>query len=398
MKSKAETNPFVFGQVIRPGFAYCHRPDLEQTLIEHCSAGRRVVLVGDRRMGKSSLVVNALADSDQPLLEIDLRGVGSTHGFCSRISAAINEQAGPTGFMRGLKGSFREVKIGPSWLSAKFVPAHLDVASELLGRLHVASERRSLIVFFDEFQDLAENLPLPESKELLGLLRATIQRHHRTAYIFAGSASPSMSDLFTGHDSPFYQTAVPLSLGPIPRTDMQEFLVRQFRLGNRKLAGETAETIISVAGASPHDVQLFAFYVWSRSEPGLIDSEALRTALGDVLAHVSPRAEDVWFSATPAQRRLLSVLASMRGGLGQISSHEFLRRAGFVRNSSALAAARPFLAGRNPLLEKTGSTVRYRERWVRLWVLRQLTAEGQLKEWPDDYAGNLLEPLLLRLS
>jgi uncharacterized protein len=398
MRSKAETNPFVFGQVIRPGFAYCPRPDLEHTLLSHCGAGRRVVLLGDRRMGKSSLVINALAGSGQSLLEIDLRGVGSIHGFCSRISAAINEHGVPTGFMRGLKGSFQEVKIGPSWLSAKFVPAHLDVASELLGRLHGASEGGSLIVFFDEFQDLAENLPPTESKELLGLLRATIQRHHRTAYVFAGSARPSMSDLFTEHDSPFYQTAVPLSVGPIPRTNMQEFLVRQFRLGDRKLARGTAETMIAVAGASPHDVQLFAFYVWSRSERGLIDSEALRTALGDMLAQVGPRAEDVWFSATPAQRRLLSVLASMPGGQGQISSHEFLQRASFARNSSALAAARPFLAGRNALLEKTGSTVRYRERWVRLWVLRQLTAEGQLKEWPDDYAGNLLEPLMSRVA
>lgn len=33
-----------------------------------------------------------------------------------------------------------------------------------------------------------------------------------------------------------------------------------------------------------------------------------------------------------------------------------------------------------------------------LWILRQLTAEGRLKKWLDDQAGNLLEPLVPRVS
>jgi hypothetical protein len=36
------------------------------------------------------------------------------------------------------------------------------------------------------------------------------------------------------------------------------------------------------------------------------------------------------------------------------------------------AALRPFLKGNNAILEKRGSRVRYRERFLRLWVLLQV--------------------------
>jgi hypothetical protein len=36
------------------------------------------------------------------------------------------------------------------------------------------------------------------------------------------------------------------------------------------------------------------------------------------------------------------------------------------------AALRPFLKGNNAILEKRGSRVRYRERFMRLWVLLQV--------------------------
>ena len=44
----------------------------------------------------------------------------------------------------------------------------------------------------------------------------------------------------------------------------------------------------------------------------------------------------------------------------------------FKNNSSAGAALRPFLKGNNAILEKRGSRVRYRERFMQLCVLLQM--------------------------
>jgi hypothetical protein len=57
-----------------------------------------------------------------------------------------------------------------------------------LDAIERASRWRPLAVFFDEFQEIIENLDERESRHLLGVLRAEIQRHTRVAYLFAGSA------------------------------------------------------------------------------------------------------------------------------------------------------------------------------------------------------------------
>jgi len=58
----------------------------------------------------------------------------------------------------------------------------------------------------------------------------------------------------------------------------------------------------------------------------------------------------------------------------------------------------PRIPGATPSSVGADAAIQARECWVRLWVLRQLTAEGRLKEWLDDYTGNLLEPLVPRVS
>jgi hypothetical protein len=56
----------------------------------------------------------------------------------------------------------------------------------------------------------------------------------------------------------------------------------------------------------------------------------------------------------------------------ETSSDSFIRFAGFKNNSSVGAALLPFLKGNNAIFEKRGSRVRYRERFMRLWVLLQV--------------------------
>ena len=84
-----------------------------------------------------------------------------------------------------------------------------------------ASRWKPLTVFFDEFQDIVENLEERDARHLLGVLRGEIQRHAKVAYIFAGSARSSMLEIFTGERSHFYQSATIQDIGPIPEADMR---------------------------------------------------------------------------------------------------------------------------------------------------------------------------------
>jgi hypothetical protein len=233
-----------------------------------------------------------------------------------------------------------------------------------------ASRWRPLAVFFDEFQEIIENLEDKDSRHLLGVLRAEIQRHAHVSYLFAGSARSSMFDLFTSERSHFYQSATILDVGPIPQLDMENFLREQFARGSRNLNVDTLKAIFALAGDSPNDQQQLAYHLWTQSTPGRLGQDDLKRAFSALLAEVSRRGELILDSATPAQRRILFAIAIRENE--ETSTDSFIRFAGFKNNSSVGAALRPFLKGNNAILEKRGSRVRFRERFLKLWLLLQV--------------------------
>src|SRR6202161_2055317 len=78
-------NPFVYGQVLIPGTPFCSRPQLESSVIAAASHQQRIVLLGERRMGKSSLAEHTLTRPDRVLVAVDLRGLDSVEDFIDRL-------------------------------------------------------------------------------------------------------------------------------------------------------------------------------------------------------------------------------------------------------------------------------------------------------------------------
>jgi len=373
-------NPFVYGQVLLPGKPFCSRPQLESSVLEAAADRQRIVLLGERRMGKSSLVEHTLAGPDRILVSVDLRGLNSVDDFIDRLllrlSTTLEAHRALTKHLpEALKDALAfisEVTVslhGILSVSAKARPKASTVI-RAMDAVERASRWRPLAVFFDEFQEIVEQLEERESRHLLGVLRAEIQRHTQVAYLFAGSARGSMLELFTAERSHFYQSARVLDVGPIPQADMARFLKEQFARGKRELSSDTQRAIFALAGESPNDQQQLAYHLWTQSTPGRLGQEELKRAFSALLAEVSRRGELILEAATPAQRRVLFAIAIREDD--ETSTDSFIRFAGFNNNSSVSAALRPFLKGSNAILEKRGSRVRYRERFMRLWLLLQV--------------------------
>ena len=373
-------NPFVYGQVLIPGKPFCSRPLLESSVLEAATHQQRIVLLGERRMGKSSLVEHTLTTPNRILVAVDLRGLDSVDDFIDRLllrlSTTLEAHRALTKHLpEPLKEALAfigEVNVslhGILSVSARAKPKASTVI-RAMDAVERASRWKPLIVFFDEFQEIVENLDERESRHLLGVLRAEIQRHTHVAYLFAGSARGSMLELFTAESSHFYQSAAILDVGPIPQGDMAKFFNEQFARGKRELSPDTLQAIFALSGESPNDQQQLAYHLWTQSTPGHVGQEELKRAFSALLAEVSRRGELILDSATPAQRRVLFATAIREDE--ETSTDSFIRFAGFKNNSSVGAASRPFLKGTNAILEKRGSRLRYRERFMRLWVLLQV--------------------------
>ena len=374
------SNPFIYGQILLPGYPFCRRPELEKQVQDTADSRRRAVLLGDRRMGKSSLVEHTLGGSDRILLSVDLRGLESVSDFIDRLLLRLATQLETRRpLLKHLPAAFKDALSFVSTLRVniaglvEFQASNKVKAStvmQAMDALQRASQWRPLVVFFDEFQEIAENLDAKASNHLLGVLRSEIQRQDRIAYIFAGSARSAMMELFTKGSSHFYQSASIVDVGPIPRQAMGRFFKEQFALGGRDLTEDAQHAIFALAGDSPNDQQQFAYHIWARSTPGSIDLKALQSAFATLMAEVGRRGEQILDDATTIQRRALFAIALREDE--EFARDEFLRFGGFRGHSSLAAAIKPFLKGNSALLEKRGSRVRYRERFIRLWLILQL--------------------------
>jgi uncharacterized protein len=371
-------------------------PQLESSIRETVENRQRLVLLGDRRMGKTSLVEHTLADGAALLVSIDLLGLASVEDFMdrvlSRLETMLSSQRPLTKHlppaMKEALAAVSSLRLDLPFVHIEAKPTKASTVMQVMGLLARVSQWKPLTVFFDEFQEIVDRLDEKAAHHLLGVLRGEIQRHERIAYLFAGSAKDSLTDIFTASSSPFYQSARILEVGSIPHDDMARFLADQFAKGNRTLDDSVIGALYSLAGDNPNDLQQISYHLWARSAPGPIRLPELRAALVTLMAEIGRAGERVVSGATPSQRRMLFALALSESEM-EVFGSEFLELAGFKTHQAANQAIKPFLKGATAVLEKQGSKVRFRERFMRIWVLSRVlrnprvlpTGTGREGQW-----------------
>lgn len=116
-------NPFVYGRVLQPSHAACARPVYEAAILETARSSGRLALVGDRRLGKSSLVERTLAKAKQPVLRWDFHQILSMDDIVRRVAEEFDV------FVRNLSPVARRItpwlrEIASSrWISERKIPS-----------------------------------------------------------------------------------------------------------------------------------------------------------------------------------------------------------------------------------------------------------------------------------
>jgi hypothetical protein len=212
-----------------------------------------LVMAGPRRTGKTSVCEAALtrcrrqgcyvvrldlfriADAAE-LAEALALGVianrSATHRIIRRAReagrAALNAtQAAAVLKLQGQLGEAVELAVTPGW-AAEDPQRALDLALELPERVATADDKR-LVLFFDEFQELAgERRPYGDPDALTKRMRAVFQRSTSVSYLFAGSLEHVMRDLFAPRQRAFSGFGSFHPLRPILPSDWQAGLAARF--------------------------------------------------------------------------------------------------------------------------------------------------------------------------
>lgn len=376
MASRAHSsrNPFVYGRILRPSHAACPRPAYEAAILEAAHANGRLALVGDRRLGKSTLVERTLAEAKIPLLRWDFHQILSMEDLVRRAAEDFDlfvRQLSPVA--RRITPWLREIGLGVENLRLSYhgtgvtlrVGAPTDHLKRLLGYVTQVAAKRRMCLFIDELQDVRDRLPNREGDAILGILRSEIQRLDIPCF-FAGSARESFRGIFVSEASPFFESARLLEVEPIPREDFRRFLREQFSRGGRTMSLETADVLLAIGGSSPNDVQHLAHETWNVSAPGPIGVSEIHAALAKILADIAPMGEALFERLTQRQARTL-LAVSLFNHL-PATSRDFLRIAGLRNPGSLPSTLRPCMHGHEPIVEKIGRVYRVRSRYLGIWL------------------------------
>ena len=298
-------NPFKFGTVVDEPYFINRKKEIGKVQ-SVLGSENHLILMSPRRFGKSSLIYKAVSNLDRPVIATDMQLVTGPADFSAQILKRIY-RLWPA---EKLKQHIKKFRVVPSLalnpvtgnIDVSFMPLadHLPLLEDVLNLAEkLSTERRKIIMIFDEFQDAKRIHP-----DLLHQMRAIIQRHKMVNYVFLGSQESLIREIFQKKKSPFYHFGIVMNLSKISAAEFREFLKAGFRDLCRD-ADALADEIIAVTKCHPYYTQQLAFTVWEKaalkSESEELVSEAVREQL---LIHDMDY-ERIWTGFNTTDRKML---------------------------------------------------------------------------------------------
>jgi uncharacterized protein len=252
------------------------RSDDVREIATRLAAGTHLIVAGPRRTGKTSVCEAALSRARRRgayTAKVDLFRVSDAAELAEALAAAViaNRSAAHRALRRartagraaltaaqstavirmiGELGEGVELALTPG-LAANDPDRALDLALELPERVATADGRR-LILFFDEFQELAAaRRPYGDPDAVTNRMRAVFQRTTAVSYLFAGSIEHVVRDLFAPSRRAFSGFGSFYGLRPISQEEWRRGLAERFAADDCTVSAAALDRIVELGGGHP---------------------------------------------------------------------------------------------------------------------------------------------------
>src|SRR5438552_3661994 len=190
-------------------------------LVDRLEDGNHVLVAGPRRIGKTSIILEALRRLKRRgahTAYVDCLGATDIRGLGERLADAVLQN------LSGVERSFEQAKAIASGMhpTVKVKYEHVELALQLaretnaqrffegaLDLPHALAKRtgKRVVVVFDEFQAAGRLGP-----RVFDVMRTRFQAQRGVSYAFLGSEQGILEELFSDTGHAFYRFAVPLDL------------------------------------------------------------------------------------------------------------------------------------------------------------------------------------------
>jgi AAA+ ATPase superfamily predicted ATPase len=384
-------NPFEYGRELGTDELVDRQEEVAE-VVETIQQGGKLFLIGPRRFGKTSILKAAsdrLGLTKAVVLRFDAEAFTSLDLLVTSLIAAA---------AKGLKGPVERVgdqvrtyfsRLRPelsfnitqeAW-SAKLgmniaanADAHVALLVEALNGLEAMAEAQPKTLpvglVIDEFQRIIEM----GGRQAESQIRATIQRHKRVGYVFAGSKTRMLTAMTMDAARPFYRLGSIRFLGSVPTRDFEEFLKAKFQQSGFPVGEpEAIPMILQLAENVPYNVQLLAHTCWdelrSRSSKrgANLDLNVVSEAMGRIVRQYDPFYTKVWSDLTSIQQKTLIAVIEQDGL--QLQSQKVAQLVG--KGASSVQRAIGALTEKELLREEAlegGLRMRFEDPFFAQWI------------------------------
>lgn len=343
-------NPFLITGYKSPEY-FCDRKQETADLMETLRNGRNITLTSPRRMGKTGLIkhcFNLLKEQDQSIaiIYIDLFPTENLADFTQAFASAVLGQldSNPMKLLKKTTEFFKALRPTITYDDITGKPkVSMDIAkgteSHSIEQVfqYLKQTGKNCYIAFDEFQQIA---CYPE-KNIEALLRSYVQDLHNVHFIFSGSQSHMLQEMFLSPKRPFYQSTAGKTIGTINEEAYYQFASGFFQNQGRELPDDIFHDIYQRHEGHTWYIQMILNRLYSK-RTRVIDYGLAQECVSDIITENEYYYQRLLRAYAKGQANLLKAIAKEKK-VSEILSGSFISKYGLTATSSVKSALKRML-------------------------------------------------------
>ena len=316
-------NPFAYSNYVT-GESFCNRKKELSELLRYIKGSQNVLLYSHRRYGKSSLIRQLFCDIKEKnfnigAMHIELYGTISEKDFITRTFQGLNQlESNFERLLKSVSSALKNIKLnlsidsstGGTLVSPSFEAINEKIMlEELMNILSKYSQKRKLVIAFDEFQEVADYTEAGFEKRL----RSFIQQHSNICYLFSGNQQHLITEMFNSNNRAFYKLAESFPLGKIETKNYIPWVQNLFGRKNVHLPAELIEEIVAKFENHPMYIQNFLFHLWEEPAKKGFSTDTINRVENLIVEKRSLEYTILWETLSINQKKTLKLILLNNG-------------------------------------------------------------------------------------
>ncbi len=385
-----DKSPFAYNDKVLDEL-FIGREDAIKNLSANIFAVHDTTIYGQRKVGKSSLVSETLRQfykkyKKHLFLNVDISQCASVEEFITLLCREIDQLIKSS---KPLQHSFNElsnfiVSIRPN-ISINPVTGNPETSFDFIGSkrninktidevfdiLETIAKNNKLTVILDEFQSV---INWQGSDKFLWQLRSRIQTPNNINFVFLGSSTRLISQLFLESKSAFYKSTNLIYLeNYLDWNLLFPWIKKQFAKANLKIENELIKEITDYTRMHPYYTQKLCYFLWRNNWKSdarkfySLNFDDLKKALALLLKEESMIFQERFDRLTNNQKLILKALANKTTNQS-IVSKSIKEKFNLPNRSGVYASIKALEKEIYPLIYKQDGDYIFEDPFFELWL------------------------------